>query len=56
MISAVAMKCLLRKAGTKLIALSLFEINRAIKVKTSKEKWKIQIPPEYHEFQDRFDE
>lgn len=55
MISAVAMKLLSRKAGTQPIALFLYEINQAIKVKTSKEEWRKQIPHKYNEFLDLFD-
>lgn len=36
--------------------LSLYEINKAIKGKTTKEQWKTQIPTNYHKFLDLFEE
>lgn len=56
MISAIAMKMLSRKKGLEIHALSLFEINKAIEAKTTKDEWKNQIPVEYPDFLDRFDE
>lgn len=55
MISAVAMKLLSRKKGAQIHSPTLYEINKTIEAKTTKDKWKNQIPLEYHEFSDLFD-
>lgn len=52
-ISTVAMKLLSKTS--KPVALTLYEINQAIKVETTKAVWKKSIPAEYHDFLDLFD-
>lgn len=54
--STIAMRMLSRKKCPDIHTLSLYWINKGIGVKNSKIQWKSQIPTEYHDFLDLFDE
>lgn len=56
MISAFDKILLVRKLGVQIHALTLDGINQAIEAKTTDDEWNKQIPLEYHEFLDLFDE
>lgn len=56
MISAIVLNLFSCKKGLKIHAHSLYETNKAIEAKTAKDQWKTQIPAEYHDFLNLFDE
>lgn len=56
MISAVTMKLLSRKKGVQVDSFTLYEIHQVVEASTTADQWKKQIPLEYHELLDLFEE
>lgn len=55
LIGSAAFTRLAKRKDVQIFAQPLYEINKALDAKTTKEQWKEQIPKEYHEFIDMFD-